>query len=76
MTGNTLGLFLDANQQEELQIRLVDAQGRLLHNWVGVELQLPKTILELPVGDLATGQYWLEVSGKSAERRVMAFVKM
>lgn len=76
VTGNTLGLFLDSNQQEELQIRLVDARGRLLHNWVGVELQLPKTILELPVGDLALGQYWLEVSGKSAERRMIAFVKM
>lgn len=76
VTGNTLGLYLDANQQEDLQIRLVDAQGRLLHNWVNVPLQLPKTILELPVGDLALGQYWLEVSGKSAERKVIAFVKM
>ena len=73
---HTLTLAIDAGTQERFNLRIMDASGRMVREWLEQRLEEPGQRLVWPVADLQAGVYWFELERAGAPRIVQSFVKM
>jgi hypothetical protein len=75
--GDALTLRVRATHREQVRIRLVDQTGKILAEQNDVWIEAPDQLIELPIGGLSSGSYWVQIEGRLyGGRKVEAVVKI
>lgn len=69
--GNMLNIDMNWNQPQTFKVSIVDATGRLVHQWN--EAAIAEYHKSVPVSEIPAGNYFLNIQG-STERSVTQFV--
>jgi hypothetical protein len=75
--GDVLTLRVRATHREQVRIRLVDQTGKVLVEQHEVWIEEPDQRIQLPIGGLSSGSYWVQMEGRFyGGRKVEGVVKM
>lgn len=75
--GEALTLRVRATHREQVRIRLVDPLGKVLVEREDIWIEEPDQLIELPIGDLSSGSYWIQMEGRLyGGRKVEGIVKI